>query len=306
MKKIVALFVSLIVLLSSTTCFAIKIESKGQGISFEFSDEWQLEQSVHDYSFRNKQNKNERVSIDCYKDGGAYIMTEGIADIENMRKNCEESFSNDKKAKDLSDANGISISVSTDYVNDGFEEYNGVKYYKYEKYYTASARGVQPVKFYAVKFITSKNGNSYEFCYEGNSKTEHYDDFLKLLACMSYYIGEIKIKINNEIINSDSAPVIIEGRTLVPIRAVAEKMGYYVEWDGNTQMIKITNAFIGSVLEFQIKREYAVKDGSQKIQLDVPPVVIGGRTYLPVRAVAEAMSAKVNWNNETRTVEIYS
>ena len=115
-----------------------------------------------------------------------------------------------------------------------------------------------------------------------------------------------RIKINNEIINSDSAPVIIEGRTLVPIRAVAEKMGYYVEWDGNTQMIKITNAFIGSVLEFQIKREYAVKDGSQKIQLDVPPVVIGGRTYLPVRAVAEAMSAKVNWNNETRTVEIYS
>ena len=47
-----------------------------------------------------------------------------------------------------------------------------------------------------------------------------------------------------------------------------------------------------------------MKNLSKKIELDVPAIIVGGRTYLPLRAVAEAMDAKVNWNGDERIVEI--
>ncbi|MEE0409579.1 MAG: copper amine oxidase N-terminal domain-containing protein, partial [Clostridia bacterium] len=49
----------------------------------------------------------------------------------------------------------------------------------------------------------------------------------------------------------------------------------------------------------------ALKNGYKEIPLDVQPIIFDDRTYLPLRAVAEAMNADVNWNGNTRTVEIW-
>ena len=97
--------------------------------------------------------------------------------------------------------------------------------------------------------------------------------------------------------------MIVEERTLVPIRAVAEEMGYRVSWDGANQVVTMTDGY--TTLKFQIGNYTAYKNGYKEIPLDVPPIIFDDRTYLPLRAVAEAMNADVNWNGNTRTVEIW-
>ena len=49
----------------------------------------------------------------------------------------------------------------------------------------------------------------------------------------------LKVLVNNELIQFDVEPVVINGRTLIPIRAVVEKMGCNVEWDGGLQVVYI-------------------------------------------------------------------
>lgn len=122
----------------------------------------------------------------------------------------------------------------------------------------------------------------------------------------------IKINIDGEKVVPDSAPVIKEGRTLCPIRAVAEKLGYIVDWDGVTRTAIIKNDEL--VLEIQIgagemKKAAIVKGervNEEEVSLDVPAEIINDRTYLPLRAIGEALGCEVDWDGATRTVIIKS
>ena len=98
--------------------------------------------------------------------------------------------------------------------------------------------------------------------------------------------------------------MLINDRTLVPIRAVAEKMGYTVSWNDEKQIVTLSSNDGFNILHFQIGNGTAFKNLSEEITLDVPPVILENRTYLPLRAVAEAMNAKVNWNEAEKAVEI--
>lgn len=96
-------------------------------------------------------------------------------------------------------------------------------------------------------------------------------------------------------------PVVISGRTLVPIRAIIEKFGGVVEWDNNTQsaILKMD----GDTVKLTINSKTAYFNNSAK-QLDVAPVIINGRTMLPIRFVAESFNLGVAWENDTRTVSV--
>ena len=60
-----------------------------------------------------------------------------------------------------------------------------------------------------------------------------------------------------------------------------------------------------NTIKFTIDSTTAVKNG-RNFTIDVPAQIIGERTYLPLRAVAEAMDAEVDWNGEINSVEIYN
>lgn len=98
-----------------------------------------------------------------------------------------------------------------------------------------------------------------------------------------------------------TTPVIREGRTLMPVRAVVEAMGGTVEWNDldrevvlnkNERQIKL---IIGSRL---------VKLNGVEKNLDVAPVIIGGRTMLPIRFIAESFGYAVAWDEPTKTVTL--
>lgn len=118
-----------------------------------------------------------------------------------------------------------------------------------------------------------------------------------------YQDKEVSVLFNNEKIKFDQAPVIINGRTLVPIRAVVEAMKGVVEWEEATQTV--TLSLNGSVIKLQIGSTTAYLNGEERI-LDVPPQIFNGRTLLPIRFIAEGFQFNVEWDEIRQTVIIYS
>lgn len=110
----------------------------------------------------------------------------------------------------------------------------------------------------------------------------------------------ISLKVNGQLINSDVAPVVINGRTMVPVRAIAEALGLSVSFDDATQTVTAQKEVTTVKLVIDGK---ANKNG-QEIPLDVPAQIINGRTVAPVRFIAEAFGASVSWDEATRTVSI--
>ncbi len=107
------------------------------------------------------------------------------------------------------------------------------------------------------------------------------------------YSGSIyNIKINGELVPTDMPPVIIENRTLVPARAVFEKIGANVSWDGANQ--KVSLVLNDTSMEFRIN-DSNVKVNDKTVQLDVPAKIINDRTMLPLRFVGEQLNMKVGW-----------
>jgi len=98
-----------------------------------------------------------------------------------------------------------------------------------------------------------------------------------------------------------TTPVVTEGRTLVPIRAIIEAFNGVVEWDNSTQtvIIKLEN----DVITLAINSNTAYLN-SKAYLLDVPPRIINGRTMLPIRFIAEGFNLGVAWESDTQTVTI--
>lgn len=113
--------------------------------------------------------------------------------------------------------------------------------------------------------------------------------------------NDILVTVDGTTLAFDQPPVIIEGRTLVPMRAIFEKLGAEVEWDDSTKTA--TGTKDGTVIKIQNQNNIMLKDSTQ-ITLDVPAQIINSRTLVPVRAISEAFGCLVDWNNETRTVII--
>jgi len=95
--------------------------------------------------------------------------------------------------------------------------------------------------------------------------------------------------------------VIVAGRTLIPARALFEGIGADISWDKATNQVNISMGDSEVVLTIDSKT--AIVNG-RETTLDVPPLIIDGRTMIPVRFAAESLGFEVNWENDTRTVEI--
>lgn len=122
------------------------------------------------------------------------------------------------------------------------------------------------------------------------------------VMCVSVFAAdEITVTINGEEKAFDVTPVIINDRTLVPMRGIFEAFGATIEWDGATQSVTATVA--GSKIVLQVGKVVAMVNG-QYVDLDAPARLIEGHTMVPVRFIAETLGCEVNWEDATRTVVI--
>ncbi|USG64410.1 copper amine oxidase N-terminal domain-containing protein [Brevibacillus ruminantium] len=112
----------------------------------------------------------------------------------------------------------------------------------------------------------------------------------------------ILIFIDGELQVFPKPPVEIDGRTLVPLRAIFEALGAKVDWDEATQTVTATKD--GNIIQLTIGSKVAYKNG-QKINLDVPAQLFNGdTTMVPIRFVSEALGAKVGWDPYSNSVVI--
>ena len=88
-------------------------------------------------------------------------------------------------------------------------------------------------------------------------------------------------------------PVIENGRTLAPVRAVAEALGAEVAWDSQTREITISKDDI--FVRMAVGENVAYVNGT-RIQLDAAPQIINDRTLVPVRFIAESFNLTVDWD----------
>ncbi|MCL1843993.1 MAG: copper amine oxidase N-terminal domain-containing protein [Defluviitaleaceae bacterium] len=97
-------------------------------------------------------------------------------------------------------------------------------------------------------------------------------------------------------------PVIVEGRTLVPVRGVFEALGYDVDWDAATSSAILTG--FGNEVIISIGSSDFTVNG-RIYTLDVPAQIINDRTMLPFRAILEALNFDFEWHSAARIILIY-
>ncbi len=141
---------------------------------------------------------------------------------------------------------------------------------------------------------------------------------ISIFACSSVVLADnvsdvvVSLQINNPImevngveteidIGRGTKPMITNGRTLVPIRAIIEAFGGVVGWEESTQSVLLTME--DDTIKLVINSNVAYLNNNAET-LDVAPTVINDRTMLPIRFVAEGFNLGVAWDSSTQTVSI--
>ncbi len=101
----------------------------------------------------------------------------------------------------------------------------------------------------------------------------------------------------------DVPPVIINGRTMVPVRIISEELGADVTWISNEQPVLIRQG--ATRVELTLGQKIAYLDGAA-VELDAPPVLIQSRIMVPLRFIGQSFGAGVEWDNASRSVHITS
>ena len=123
-------------------------------------------------------------------------------------------------------------------------------------------------------------------------------------------IGDVNATVNGENVVNDVAPMIVNGRTMLPIRFVAEKLGAKVYWDEYLQRVSIKSrktdisVKIGEKTAEVTEKIAVYNQKTEDVELDSPAFIENSRTYLPVRFVSEKLGADVQWDPATQTVTI--
>lgn len=116
--------------------------------------------------------------------------------------------------------------------------------------------------------------------------------------------NSVNVTVNGNAVQwTDATPFIDEhSRTMVPLRAVADAMGLDVNWDANAREASFASR--GKTIIFPIDSNTARAGDGSSIQMNTAAVVVSGRTYAPIRYMAEFFGYQVDWDAATRTVII--
>jgi uncharacterized repeat protein (TIGR02543 family) len=119
-------------------------------------------------------------------------------------------------------------------------------------------------------------------------------------------IGSTWLTVDGQQTGLDAAPVIQNNRTLLPIRAIVEAFGGTIEW--HAELCVVTMYLNGHEVSLQIGNRQGYVNGVQTAidasDSKVVPIIISGRTLLPLRFVAENLGLQVEWDPVTRTVTV--
>lgn len=129
---------------------------------------------------------------------------------------------------------------------------------------------------------------------------------LILLHTVGYCSG-ISVVIDNEPVAFDTAPIIYNERTMVPMRQIFEQLGCGIEWLGESKTVIAAKNNL--LVAMQIGSNKVIKTDIEKgttevIESDTAPIIHNERTMIPVRVISEALGYEVLWDAENNAVVI--
>ena len=145
------------------------------------------------------------------------------------------------------------------------------------------------------KIVEAKTALRASYTEEELAEIEQMRESLALKFKNARFLPVESIMARGRNIKFDTPPVIKDGRTLIPVRAVSEAFGASVAWDPVLRTVTIVRGETEIVLG--IDSLEAMVNGEQE-QLDAPAEIMGGRTVVPLRFVLEKMGWECNWDGE--------
>lgn len=120
----------------------------------------------------------------------------------------------------------------------------------------------------------------------------------------AYAAKEVKISIDGKAMAPKDMPaVIIDGRTMLPMRQIAQELGCEVTWNEAAKQIYVMRG--SDIIVFIVDSKAGYENGKE-FTMDVPATIVNDRTMLPVRALADALHLNLKWDDPNRTVIINS
>ncbi|REK74218.1 stalk domain-containing protein [Paenibacillus paeoniae] len=116
---------------------------------------------------------------------------------------------------------------------------------------------------------------------------------------------QVKVVFENQLIPFDAQPEIVQGRTMVPVSALSERLGYEVEFADNERAIELTKGDLRVTLQVGSRvfaTGEAATDALEQREMETAPYIKAGRAYVPLRFFSEAFGADVAWDRNTKTV----
>jgi hypothetical protein len=114
-------------------------------------------------------------------------------------------------------------------------------------------------------------------------------------------VRTVSVRLNGQPLALSAAPLQLGGRTLLPLRDVFESLGAQVNWNPVAQSIAAQSG--STQIQLGINNPVAFVNG-RNVSLDQPAILVGGRAYVPLRFVAEATGATVDYNSQLGLVSI--
>src|SRR3989304_3420642 len=113
----------------------------------------------------------------------------------------------------------------------------------------------------------------------------------------------VQVVVDGRVVLFDQPPRNVGGRVLVPLRGVFERLGAFVQWEPRARTVIAGRP--GTQVVLVIGNPRAAVNG-RPVSLDVPPLIIGGRTLVPLRFVSQALGARVGWEALPRPFFFFS
>lgn len=115
----------------------------------------------------------------------------------------------------------------------------------------------------------------------------------------------VTVTVNNDAVQFDKSqmPMMIGGRVMVPLRGVVEKLGGSIQYEPKSKVITGAQPDVEKQFRLRVGSNDSLVNG-KPMNLDAPPRVVRGITYVPLRFVSEALGAEVEWNPATHAVTI--
>lgn len=196
--------------------------------------------------------------------------------IKTYNKEEVEKSANDVKAQ----LAGSKISIDDTFKDDSYESKVGM---------TIKVKELMDMSM-NVHTVTTKDENV-AITFPTSVKSITFEEYLKLFGA-DLSVHPIEIQLKGEVVECDIPPMIINNRTLVPCRAVFEKMGATVEWNEENKTIIVTKD--KDVIVFTVDSNKATVNGKE-VELDQAASILGDRTLIPLRFVGENLGFKIGF-----------